>query len=536
MVSRIVLAALASLILIAGDDVARAQAPAPNPAVEKHPSDLLANWINSRFEELWKQAGVEQKETIDDATFLRRAYLDLIGKIPSVAQARDFLEDAAKNKRDKLVNQLAADNRSNAHLARVWSRIMIPTGSPGVRAGFGGPLQPWLEQQFASRVPYDQFARELITAKADGTGMARVPNAPTTRGIGSPAAFYVAIGNTPDSSASAISRIFLGVRIGCAKCHNHPFADWRQDDFWGMAAFFAGASVGQPNAPPTDTKVTKIKPMESEKEYPVRFLWSDGPAEIPADKFPRDLLADWMVSKQNPNFAAAAVNRVWQQLCGQGLIPHVDDLDQASPKDRAMVLDDLARLFVENEYDVQWLIKGICKSRVYQRLSATAEKPAEDTPLSTHRPLKTLTPEQVFDSLEQALMLPVGRGNPESARFSGQGGALMQRLNEAFSDNPDQFRAGIPQALLIMNGVMISTATDLDESRTLRAIVDARFLEPAKKIEALYLAALTRQPEPRELEKMLSHVQGQPSEDDRRLAYTDIYWALLNSPEFVLSR
>jgi hypothetical protein len=112
----------------------------------------------------------------------------------------------------------------------------------------------------------------------------------------------------------------------------------------------------------------------------------------------------------------------------------------------------------------------------------------------------------------------------------------MQRLNEAFSDNPDQFRAGIPQALLIMNGVMISTATDLDESRTLRAIVDARFLEPAKKIEALYLAALTRQPEPRELEKMLSHVQGQPGEDDRRLAYTDIYWALLNSPEFVLSR
>jgi hypothetical protein len=268
----------------------------------------------------------------------------------------------------------------------------------------------------------------------------------------------------------------------------------------------------------------------------VRFLWSDGPAEIPADKFPRDLLADWMVSKQNPNFAAAAVNRVWQQLCGQGLIPHVDDLDQASPKDRALVLDDLARLFVENDYDVQWLIKGICKSRVYQRLSATAEKAAEDSPLSTHRPLKTLTPEQVFDSLEQALMLPVGRGNPESARFSGQGNTLMQRLNEAFSDNPDQFRAGIPQALLIMNGVLVSTATDLEESRTLRAVVEARFLEPKNKVETLYLAALTRRPEPRELDKMLSHVQSQSGEDERREAYADIYWALLNSPEFVLSR
>jgi hypothetical protein len=173
---------------------------------------------------------------------------------------------------------------------------------------------------------------------------------------------------------------------------------------------------------------------------------------------------------------------------------------------------------------------------VYQRLSATAEKPAEDSPLSTHRPLKTLTPEQVFDSLEQALMLPVGRGNPESARFSGQGAILMQRLNEAFSDNPDQFRAGIPQALLIMNGVLVSTATDLEESRTLRAVVEARFLEPKNKVETLYLAALTRRPDARELDKMLSHVQSQPGEDERREAYADIYWALLNSPEFVLSR
>jgi hypothetical protein len=536
MVRRILLAALASLVLLAVGDLARAQAPVSSiGASEKHSSDLLATWIDARFEELWKQAGVEQKETVDDATYLRRAYLDLVGKIPSVAQARDFLENSAGDKRNKIVDQLAADSRSNAHLARVWSRIMIPSGSPGVRAGFGGQLQPWLEQQFASRVPYDQFARELITAKP-AAGMAGPPGIPLRGAGGSPAAFYVAVGNTPDSSASAISRIFLGVRIGCAKCHNHPFADWRQDDFWGMAAFFAGASVGQPNAPPTDAKITKIKPMESDKEYPVRFLWSDGPAEIPADKFPRDLLADWMVSKQNPNFAAAAVNRVWQQLCGQGLIPHVDDLDQASPKDRALVLDDLARLFVENEYDVQWLIKGICKSRVYQRLSATAEKPAEDSPLSTHRPLKTLTPEQVFDSLEQALMLPVGRGNPESARFNNQGGALMQRLNEAFSDNPDQFRAGIPQALVIMNGVLVSTATDLEDSRTLRAVVEARFLEPKNKVETLYLAALTRRPEPRELDKMLSHVQSQAGDDERREAYADIYWALLNSPEFVLSR
>jgi len=146
MVRRILLAALASLILLTAGGFVRAQAPAPSTtAAEKHSSDLLATWINDRFEELWKQAGVEQKETVDDATYLRRAYLDLVGKIPSVAQARDFLENPASDKRNKIVDQLATDSRSNAHLARVWSRIMIPSGSPGVRAGFGGQLQPWLE-------------------------------------------------------------------------------------------------------------------------------------------------------------------------------------------------------------------------------------------------------------------------------------------------------------------------------------------------------------------------------------------------------
>jgi hypothetical protein len=247
------------------------------------------------------------------------------------------------------------------------------------------------------------------------------------------------------------------------------------------------------------------------------------------------MLADWLVSKENPNFAATAVNRVWQQLCGQGLIPQVDDLDQASPKQRAVVLDDLARQFVAAEFDLQWLIEGICKSRIYQRASATAEKPAEDSPLSTHRPLKTLSPEQVFDSLEQALMLPVGRGD-QSPRYNGQRDQMIQRLNEAFSDAPDQFRAGIPQALMIMNGILVATGTDLEDSRTLRAVVDAPFLVPSDKIEALYLAALTRKPETRELERMLAHLQGQSDKDERRRAYVDIYWALLNSPEFVLSR
>ncbi|MGE5191992.1 MAG: DUF1549 domain-containing protein [Deltaproteobacteria bacterium] len=544
MVSRILLGVLAAGVVIAGEGVARAQAAgqtnsaeAKEPADakargEKHPSDQLATWIDARFEELWKEAGVEQKEVVDDGTFLRRVYLDLVGTIPSVAATRDFLSDSRPDKRYRAVDQLIGESRSAAHLSRVWRRIMVPQGSPGM--GAAPQLEVWLQQQFAARVPYDKLARELVTAKPSPTPMQFA--APTASRSGAPSAFYFAVGNTPDNAASSLSRVFLGVRIGCAKCHNHPFADWRQDDFWGMAAFFAGASILQPNAQQaTDSKVGKIKPMESDKEYPVRFLWSAEPAQIPADKFPRDLLADWLASKENRNFAATAVNRVWQQLCGQGLIPHVDDLDQAAPKERAVVLDDLARQFADADFDVQWLIQGICKSRVYQRLCATADNPAEASPLSTYRPLKTLSPEQVFDSLCQALMLPVGKVD-QGDQYNTLRNTLIGRLYEAASDAPDKFNAGIPQALIIMNGIMVARGTDLDESRTLRAVVDAPFLEPQGKIETLYLAALTRKPEARELERMLEHVATRTEKEARRNAYVDIYWALLNSPEFVLSR
>ncbi len=536
MVKRLISALLALLVGIAVGDLAQAQPVAGASAKSsKHPSDELASWIDARFAELWKEARTEQKEVVDDATFLRRVSLDLVGTIPSVAQARDFLADNNSHKRSQLVEKLMAEPRSSAHFSRVFQRIMIPNGSPGM--AFGPQLAAWLQQQFAARVPYDKLVRELVTAKPNGVPMRQVRAVQTTPN-GSPIAYFRAVGSTPDNVASSLSRVFLGVRIGCAKCHNHPFADWRQDDFWGMAAFFASANLnGQPNAPAgEDSKVTTIKPMESNKEYAVRFLWSEGTAAVPRDKTPRQTLADWLVSKNNPNFAATAVNRVWQQLCGQGLIPHVDDLDQASRKERGVVLDDMAVQFAAADYDLQWLIEGICKSRVYQRFTASGDDPPADSPLSIHRPLKTLSPEQVFDSLEQALMLPVGRNDTQSARYNGQGESLRQRLNEASSDAPDQFKAGIPQALVIMNGVLVSNATELEESRTLRAVVDAPFLVPAEKVETLYLAALTRRPDANELDKMLSYVTRSNDNDERGQAYADVYWALLNSPEFVFSR
>jgi hypothetical protein len=476
----------------------------------------LANWIDARFEERLKLQKLTPADLVDDATFLRRAYLDLVGTIPSVSQTRDFLADKNTFKREDLVDRLLADRRSAEHLARTWRRVLVPGSAPN--AMYATQMEPWLVEQFSANVPYDDLARSLVTA----TG------AP---GGGSPTAFYQAIGNRPENLANAFSRIFLGVRLGCAQCHDHPFADWKQEDFWGLAAFFAGMNAAQPDGSVAESRLAKIKPEDSDREYVARFLW-DGEAKIPDDKLPRQVLAEWLASPKNPNFAATAVNRVWQHLCGRGMAGSVDDLDQVDPDQRVM-LDELAAKFADAEFDLRWLIQGISKSKVYQRPSETIA--AGEARSLARRSLKTLTPEQVFDSLEQALALPVSRSD-SSPRHNGQREQLVLRLNEAFDDSPEQFRAGIPQTLIMMNGQLVSKATDLEQSRTLRAVVDAPFLSPPAKIEALYLAAFTRKPRPEELDTMLELVKSQPDAEEQRQVYAEIFWAILNSPEFVLSR
>ena len=388
-------------------------------------------------------------------------------------------------------------------------------------------LEPWLKQQFLANVPYDELARKLVTAKNDGQPM-MVLNPRLGVRAGGPALFFQAVGGKPESAASSVSRVFLGVRIGCAECHNHPFAEWKQKDFWGMAAFFSGIRNGAVD----DSPVARIRPQNSPIEYTAAFL--DGQeAKIAKGKTPRETLADWMTSPSNSQFAATAVNRVWQYLIGRGMTDSVDDLDKASPAERR-ILDDLAKLFVESGHDLRWLIAGICKSQVYQRECVAMEETDAEPPPGL-RPIKTLSPEQVFNSLEQALSLPVARADG-SARFNGLRDQLISRMNEAASNNPDEFRSGIPQALLLMNGRLTTEATDLDQSRTLRGVLDAPFLDTESKLTTLYLATFSRPPRLEEKKFLLEHIRKQTDVDKQKQAYAEIFWGLLNSPEFVLEK
>jgi hypothetical protein len=488
-------------------------------------------------------------------------YLDLLGTIPAVSEVRDFLDDQSDSKRSRLVDRLIEDPRCAAHLARTWRRILVPESA--MNPAMTGELEEWLRQQFAGRVSYDELTRKLITAggaepeisAAAGDDSANAAeNADNAddddQGASDPAspqsspavAYLRATGGDPAAVAGSVSRVFLGVRMSCAQCHDHPFADWTQRDFWGIAAFFAGARYNQPAPPPTededpppaiDEPLATITPPDIGHTFEAGFLWDgDAPAEITEGMLPRQVFAEWLTSPENPHFAATAVNRVWQQLCGHGLTDSVDDLDLAPPGERAMVLDELAERFEEHGFDLKWLIGGICQSKAYQFAVDTSAAGAGTV---ASRPLKVLSPEQVFDALEVALALPISRID-EGPRFNGQRDQMIARLGEAASDSPDQFRGGIPQMLMLMNGAVTADATSLDTSRTLRAVVEAPFLDDYEKIETIFLATLTRRPSPVETRQLKEHVDDKSRAGEKGQAYAQIMWALINSPEFMLIR
>jgi hypothetical protein len=449
-----------------------------------------------------------------------------------VSQVRSFLNDKDEYKREVLIDRLLNDarrpekyaERSASYWATLWRRMMVPGNTREAQMAVG--LEPWLKEQFAANVPYDELARKLITATSVAPAMAPA-NVPMPANMG-PAFFYQVIGGKPETAASSVTRVFLGVRIGCAECHDHPFANWKQKDFWGMAAFFSGVRNGVVG----DSGSAKIKPSDSDTEYTAAYLGGES-AQIPPDRTAREMLADWLVSPNNPQFAATAVNRVWMYLLGRGMTDSVDDLDHAEPAER-QILDGLAKHFVSSGYDLHWLIAGICKSQVYQRECVMIEA-ADTEPSPGMRVVKTLTPEQVFNSLEQALLLPVARADG-SARYNGLRDQLIARMNEAASTNPDEFRAGIPQALMLMNGRLTTEATNLDQSRTLRGVLDAPFLNTEQKLSTLYLATFSRLPRPEEQQFLLNHVRTQTPAEKQNHAFAEIFWGLLNSPEFVLER
>lgn len=507
-------------------------------AAEKYrTADATAQRIDRQIAAVWKQAKVEPAKDADDSEFVRRVYLDLAGRIPTVREARVFLADKRADRRMRLVEKLLEGPRFVRHFTTVWRSLLLPEANANFTLRFQvPPFERWLEAWLASRRGMDRMARDLLTQAIDSRQGSFFFNETST----SAAPFFAVREYQAEEIAGAVSRLFLGVNLACAQCHNHPFADWKREQFWAFTAFFSGIEGERrgdffyPKLDQPDRHEIAIP--NTEKKVKARFLDGKQP-EIKEGTKTREVLADWLVSKDNPYFARAIVNRTWAQLFGTGLVEPLDEMARGEGKSSpSKLLDELATAFIENKYDLRWLLRSITATRAYQ-LSSLQTSPGQDDPkLFARMHLRGLTPEQLFDSLATA----TGFQEPARGAFAigpSVRAEFLTKFGNA-ADRPTEVQTSILQALALMNGKLTADATSLEKSETLAALADVPFMTTAAKVEVLYLAALSRRPTAKETSKLSRYIDsgGVSTAKEKSVrqaeALADVFWALLNSGEF----
>lgn len=526
-------------------------------AAEPRTSDAdvraLTEQIDRHISKGWAEVRAEPAPLADDAEFLRRVYLDLAGRIPTVEEARTFLDDAGPNRRARLVERLLSGPRYVTHLTNVYRALLIPEAGNNFQVRLQqAPFETWLRQQVAKDAGYDKLVRDLLTAPVGGVG-----------GLGGAAAlfgsdpgpitFYLAKEFKPENLAAGTARVFLGVSVECAQCHNHPFAEWKRDQFWSFAAFFSGIKSQRAMdfllPGPEDASRREISVPGTGRVVQAKFLDGKEP-QWKGRTGTRVTLADWVTSPDNPYFARATVNRMWAYFYGTGLVEPIDEMvGSSSVSSHPELLDLLAKEFAAHKFDVKYLIRAITASKAYQLSSAATHASQGERTLFARMPLRGLTAEQLFDSVAMATGYRDSGGGDDliTGIVGGQRSARSEFLTKfTVAERPTDIQTSVLQALTLMNGKVIADATSLEKSETLTAVVDAPFANTPDRIEALYLATLSRKPDSSELQRALAFVQeatrGAKSKDDkaRQVAYRnaigDVFWALLNSPEFVVNQ
>jgi hypothetical protein len=467
----------------------------------------IDHWVAAR----WAEKGVQPAPRADDAEFFRRLSLDLNGRIPSVLDLTSFLDDRRPDKRRLWVAELTAgdDHRDRfvRHWAAWWQDFLFSRTTNQQARFIGRQLDSWLREQVQANTPYDRMVREIL-AGDEGRS------------------FYRANEDKPENLAGNTSRLFLGVNLECAQCHDHPTARWTRRQFWETAAFFA------PGARDGDT--AKVKLPNSDSEVRARFLDGGRPTWTPGAN-PRAVLAGWLTSPQNPYFARAAVNRLWEYLLGTGLTEPVEAMGPDNPPSHPELLDELAGQFVAHGFDLAYLIRAITNSRAYQLTSRQTGPGPDDPRLFARMAVRGLSPDQVYDSLVEALGVP-DRAEAVPSLFAGQPATPRAELQAQFGDAPDR-KAGrqtsIPQALYLMNGPFLEEA--IAASRNLATVQANVSGTVDRNLTDLYLAALSRRPTPDELKRLRDYVATGGPAHDRKAALADVFWALLNSGEFVMN-
>ncbi len=475
-----------------------------------------------------KQLQILPSELCSDEEFLRRAYLDTTGRLPRIDETLAYLNDSSENKRSALIDRLLDSDDFASYWTLKWGDI-LRSNSKKLKAKGVHKFRRWIYDAVRTDKPLDQFARELLTARGSV--------------YENPPANYWRASRDPQDATETTAQLFLGIRIQCAKCHNHPFEKWTQDNYYGIGAVFA--RVGRKAGFEADDEIIFVsasgevkQPRTGQTMKPHLLLKGD--VDVPADQDRRAVFAEWLTAPDNPFFAKVAVNRVWGHLMGRGIVEPVDDFRDSNPPSNAPLLDKLAAGFIENGYSRKWAIRTIMNSRTYQLSSRKNDFNADDEIYNSHAGTRMLTAEQLLDAICQVTSvpenfkgLPVGYRavelpDPPTDHYFLKIFGQPQREMACACERSNE--SNLSQALQMINGPVVHNKLRDDKGRIAALIAAGKDNEAI--VNELYLAALSRRPEASEMAASLKHV-GDSKDKARRMALEDVGWALLNSKEFL---
>lgn len=518
----------AIMVRTMGQAVAARILVAAGPTAADYPRLAANNFVDEHIFSKLRRLNIRPSGPATDSEFLRRVYLDTVGLLPTEADSRRFLASTAPDKRRAEIDRLL----NRREFAELWALKFTELFRAGTReAGAKGAriVYNFIRDSFLANKPYDRFVREILLSQGAHSFAASsqdgLPNAPTS--------FYnISFDSNAPDHATNISQLFLGVRLECAKCHNHPWEKWTQDDFYGFAAFFA--RVGIKEVYENDENATQymeegaVEHPKTRKKMVARVL--DG-KQVPdsQDADIREELAAWMTAPDNPYFARTMVNRVWKHYFGRGFVEEVDDFRVTNPPSHPALLDALARDFAAHRFDLRHLMRTILNSRAYQLSAEPSPSNRSDTINFSRFPIRRLLAETLLDTMSQATGVPEKfPGYPPGTRAmqvyaAGAGGYLLSSFGRLSRDILCE-RDAQPDMAQTMH--LISGAT-LQNKITQAAFDPA--LSNEQLLEQIYLRSLVRLPSAAERTAVLAMAKA----GDRRKVFEDLLWAILNSKEFL---
>jgi hypothetical protein len=492
------------------------------------------NYVDTLTFAKLKMLNIQPSDLCTDQEFVRRAYLDVCGVLPTPQEVTKFLSSKDTNKRAKLVDELLDRPEYADFWTLKWSDV-FRSSRKTIQVKGTHVFQKWLRNHIDKNTGFDQVVYEVITA-----GGSTYSN---------PAANYYRVSRDPTTLAETTAQLFFGIRMQCAKCHNHPFERWTQDDYYSMAAFFNRVKLRSDPVEAGDPKkkdgaeyvyverAGELTQPRTGKVMAPKFMGGAIPEILPG-RDRRESLGKWMASGDNPFVPKSVVNRIWFHLMGKGIVDPVDDFRDSNPSANDDLLDALAKDFVKNKFDAKHLIRTIMNSRTYQLSAQTNEFNKDDNKYFSHAVTKLLTAEQLLDAICQvtdvpekfagmppgtrAVQLPDGEVNHPFLKTFGQPARELACECEREGDS------NLAQALQLING---PTVNDRLRNATNRI---GKLMEAKKTdkeiVGQLFLTTLSRLPNETEESAMLNHVS---ISSDRRRALEDVHWALINSKEFL---